>query len=134
MRAAVLHTQRVNSVAFAGDALRTTFSTLLLQYLILARFSGFAFNYPTGCFRGDCDFDVNMDIDTNGTWAYSAPINTCKEGVFPDEPYPVPSKATVYSLYYGLNCERILAVPRLAHSLRPERCRCRQINSTERSC
>ena len=52
MRAAVLHTQRVNSVAFAGDALRSTFSTLLLQFLILARFSGFAFNYPNGIFRG----------------------------------------------------------------------------------
>ena len=38
-RAAVLYTQRVNSVVFAGEALRSTFSTLLLQYLILARFS-----------------------------------------------------------------------------------------------
>ena len=133
-RAAVLYTQRVNSVVFAGEALRSTFSTLLLQYLILARFSGFAFNYPNGVFRGDCEFVPNMDAETNNSWAYSAPISSCKEGVFPDEPYPVPSKATVYSLYYGLNCERILAVPRLAHSLRPERCRCRQINSTERSC
>jgi len=132
MRAAVLHTQRVNSVAFAGDALRTTFSTLLMQYLILARFTGFAFNYPNGIFRGDCEFVDNMDIETNGSWAYSAPISSCKEDLFQNEPYPVPSKATVYSLYYGLNCKHILA--RALHMRTLNDYRCRQINSTGVCC
>ena len=105
---------------------------MLLQFLILARFSGFAFNYPNGIFRGDCEFVPNMDIDTNGSWAYSAPISSCKEDLFQNEPYPVPSKATVYSLYYGLNCKHILA--RALHMRTLNDYRCRQINSTGVCC
>lgn len=118
-RAGVLRVQRLNSVAFAGSALRSSISILAFQFVVLFRFIGFVFDYPIGCFRGDCDFVPNMDVETNNSWAYSAPISSCSEGVFPDEPYPVPSKTTVYSLYYGLNCEHILAVPRLAHSFVP---------------
>ena len=102
-----------------ADALRSSISILAFQFVVLFRFIGFVFDYPIGCFRGDCDFVPNMDVETNNSWAYSAPISSCSEGVFPDEPYPVPSKTTVYSLYYGLNCEHILAVPRLAHSFVP---------------
>ena len=71
------------------------------------RFAAFAVNYPIDTFRGDCDFRINVDGATNGTWKRAAPISTCAANMFLDGVVPDSSKATVFSHYapeiYQLN-------------------------------
>ena len=100
-RAAVLHTQRTNSIAFAGGALCGSMAVLMVQIVVLARFAAFAVNYPTDLFHGDCAFSIDgvyqydMNAATNDTWRFAAPIATCASDLFVDGVVP-DSNATVY--------------------------------------
>lgn len=103
-RVAVLSKQRVSSVAFAGTALRGSLATLTVQVVVLARFVGFALNYPTDLFFDDCDFQDNMDPATNATWWDEAPLTDCIPDLFITGIVPQ-SKAKVIRFYFPLDVQ-----------------------------
>lgn len=85
-RAVVLSTQRTKSVSFAGDALRGSLNILIVQFFVLARFMGYAYNLKPDLYGGDCAFEGsdNMDPATNMTWKRVANITSCTSSLFFD--------------------------------------------------
>eukprot|EP01043_Picozoa_sp_COSAG02_P062312 COSAG02_NODE_8565_length_2522_cov_2.349979_2_plen_608_part_00 len=131
-RAAVLHTQRTNSVAFAGDALHGSMVVLMVQAFVVlryahlscricpqtfrltqrdrwSRFAAFAIHYPADLFDRDCGFREenghrhrNRDTATRDTWKDVAAISTCRGDLFKDGVTP-DSNAKVYNFYAPLH-------------------------------